>query len=159
MTSAILSCVPSVSALQMNMKYADADKNAVIDANDTQTILSYIVGSKVTLGTVTDGFETSKQSVSISGFPGYVKNVYTINRYVGTGNVIDLSSNLIYTSSFASGGNSGGPIYIEYITKGQTFRSAIGICDFIGENNSRFSGGARITTPILRFYRDNDYIG
>lgn len=120
---------------------------------------------KMTLGTVTEGFAGTGQNISISGFPGTVKGSSAHGqRYVGNGKENGFNRNsegnsMITTRAYISGGDSGGPMYIEHTLKGQTFRSVVGICTYVGNDGTRYSGGVRITTPILRFYRDNDYIG
>ena len=68
---------------------------------------------------------------------------------------------MIDSTAYCSGGDSGGPMYIEYSLNGTTFRSALGIC--FGyypqiQTTARYSTGVRITTPVLRFFMDNEYI-
>ena len=75
------------------------------------------------------------------------------------GDVDREGNSMITTRAYTSGGDSGGPMYIEYTLKGQIFRSVVGICKYTGGDGVRYRGGVRITTPILRFYMDNDYIG
>lgn len=79
-----------------------------------------------------------------------------------TGEVLSSSNSyMIDSTAYASGGDGGGPMYIEYSLNGTTFRSALGIYkghyDQTPKQN-RYSTGVRITTPVLRFYMDNDHI-
>ncbi len=117
----------------------------------------------IALGTVTDYFMSTSSSVSISGFPSTVSGLPVGNvRYYETGAVLSTSNDdFIKSTAYASGGDSGGPVYIEYSLSGTTFRSAVGIhtSHVNGTSNTdRYSIGIRITTPVLRFYMDNEYI-
>lgn len=115
----------------------------------------------IALGTATDYFMTTSSDVSISGFPGEVSgSPVGIVRYFETGSVLSTSTDAILkTTAYASGGDSGGPMYIEYTLGNNTFRAAIGICGHYNyASGVRYSGGVRITTPVLRFYMDNDHI-
>jgi len=117
----------------------------------------------IALGTATDYFMTTSSDVSISGFPGEVSgSPVGIVRYFETGSVLSTSTDaLLKSTAYVSLGDSGGPMYIEYSLNGTPFRSAIGICEgFVPTSpyNDRYSVGVRITTPILRFYMDNEYI-
>ena len=117
----------------------------------------------IALGTATDYFMTTSSDLSISGFPGEVSGspVGSV-RYYETGEVLSSSNSyMIDSTAYASGGDSGGPMYIEYSLNGTTFRSALGI--YSGHydqtpTQNRYSTGVRITTPVLRFYMDNDHI-
>ena len=116
----------------------------------------------IALGTATDYFMSTSSDLSISGFPLEVSGSPVVDvRYYETGEVLpSTNSDLIRCSAYASNGDSGGPMYIQYSLNGSTFRSAIGICGYYNYNlGVRYSGGVRITTPILRFYMDNDNIG
>ncbi len=118
----------------------------------------------IALGTATDYFMTTSSDLSISGFPAEVSGSWVGNvRYYETGEVLSSSnSNMIHSTAYASGGDSGGPMYIEYSLLGTTFRSAVGIYrTHIDETatTDRYSIGVRITTPVLRFYMDNGNIG
>ena len=117
----------------------------------------------IALGNATDYFMTTYSDVSISGFPGEVSGSPVGNvRYFETGSVLSTSTDaLLKSTAYVSLGDSGGPMYIEYSLNGTPFRSAIGICEgFVPTSpyNDRYSIGVRITTPILRFYMDNEYI-
>ncbi|MBP1592698.1 MAG: trypsin-like serine protease [Oscillospiraceae bacterium] len=117
----------------------------------------------IALGTATDYFMSTSSDLSISGFPAEVSGLPVGSvRYYETGEVLSSSNDyMIHSTAYNSGGDSGGPMYIEYSLNGTTFRSAIGICrGFISASpyNDRYSHGVRITTPVLRFYMDNDYI-
>lgn len=50
-------------------------------------------------------------------------------------------------------------MYIEYTLNGESYRSAVGIVNGIVDGTNRYSYGIRITTPVLRFYMDNNNIG
>jgi V8-like Glu-specific endopeptidase len=117
----------------------------------------------IALGTATDYFMSTSSDLSLSGFPGEVSGSPVGDvRYYETGEVLSTSNDyMIDTTAYCSEGDSGGPIYIEYSLNGTTFRSALGICHgyypqtFITD---RYSTGVRITTPVLRFFMDNEYI-
>ncbi len=113
---------------------------------------------KMSLGTVSEMFHTTGQTVNVSGYPGTVHGVgNNKDRYYGTGKVevyYSKPEQLKYTA-YMSRGDSGGPVYIEYTLKGETFRSAIAI-----NTSSSSSGfyGTKITQPLLRFYYNNPNI-
>lgn len=116
---------------------------------------------KIALGTVSDYFTTTSSELDISGFPDNVSGSYAgVNRYYGTGTVKSTSNNyLLETTAYASGGDSGGPMYISYELNGESFRSAVGIYRGHYVDTNRYSLGVRITTPVLRFYMHNNNIG
>lgn len=115
---------------------------------------------KVSLGLATDNFKNTSQKVYISGFPAYVNNSYVNNRYYDSGVALSTTNDYcLDTGAYVSGGNSGGPIYIENTYSGNTYRSAIAICGYLGNANPRYSGGVRITLPVLRFLLSNSNIG
>lgn len=136
------------------------------DGDDYDYGLIYVDSSlssygNISLGTMTDYFKSTSSDVSVSGFPKIVSGVTVGNvRYFETGSVLSTSTDtLLKTTAYVSGGDSGGPMYIEYSLGDDTFRSAIGICGYYKyDSGVRYSGGVRITTPILRFYMDNDNI-
>lgn len=116
----------------------------------------------IALGLPTDYFKSTEQTVYISGFPISVNGNQVSGRYFGSGKILDTSDNYLLDSrAYISEGDSGGPIYIDYTLCGGTFRSAIGICGYFGtdSNNIRFSGGVRMTLPVLRFFMKNSNIG
>ncbi len=117
---------------------------------------------KLAFGTVTDYSINTNSELDISGFPTEVMGttIYT-TRYFGTGNVKSSSNDyLLETTAYSGGGDSGGPMYIPYTLNGQTFRSVVGIVSYAQPNTAvRYSGGVRVTTPVLRFYMDNSNIG
>lgn len=116
---------------------------------------------KISLGVATNYFTNTSSNVSISGFPTTVNNSSAgITRYTGNGIVKNTSDNyFLDTEAYGSGGDSGGPMYIEYTLENATFRSAIGIYKGHYDTLPRYSTGVRITTPILRFYMNNSHIG
>ena len=116
---------------------------------------------KIALGTVTNYFTTTSSNVTISGFPATVNGSSVgITRYYGNGAVKNTyDSYILRTEAYNSGGASGGPMYIEYTLNGESYRSAVGIVNGIVDGTNRYSYGIRITTPVLRFYMDNNNIG
>ena len=118
---------------------------------------------KVSLGTATDYFTSSGSNISISGYPAEVsENSVGDKRYYSSGAVKSSSTSYrLDTYAYASGGNSGGPMYTQYTLNGETFRCAIGIRTNTDQDDNaiQFSKGVRITTPILRFFKDNNNIG
>lgn len=111
------------------------------------------------LGIVSNNFKLTSQTVNVSGFPGSVRESSTTYRYSGIGNITDqTTNNYLYYTTYANGGDSGGPVYIEYTLNGSTFRSAIGI-HALGYEDHSTHAGIRITLPLLRFYNNNSYIG
>lgn len=116
----------------------------------------------IALGLPTNCFKNTGQTVYISGFPSSVNGNSTSYRYVGSGDILSTSDNIVLnTEAYVSPGDSGGPIYLDYTLCGDTFRSAIGICDYYvtGINTPRYSGGVRMTLPVLRFFMKNPNIG
>lgn len=120
---------------------------------------------KMGLGAITDKFPYTSQEVYVSGFPGEVDGVgdNVHGRYVGAGNIAVYTDSTyepyrVTYSSYASGGDSGGPVYLEYTLNGSTFRSAIGI-HTSGNETGDVHSGTRITLPVLRFYQNNSNIG
>jgi len=109
------------------------------------------------LGLPTNEFKSTAQTVSVSGFPGTVNGIGTSCRYYGSGTVTTSTNDYrISYTSYTSGGDSGGPVYIDYALKNKTFRSAVGIHT---HGNGTLHSGVRITLPILRFYYNNLNIG
>ena len=129
-----------------------------------------------TLGLPTDEFMSSGAEVKISGYPqGTAANGTNKNnlRYISDGYIYDLKGSELFerqvqTTAYASGGDSGGPIFVETTPKfsGQTYKTAIGILTSIGndpDDSGEFprqtSFGTRITPELLKFYYDNDNVG
>lgn len=115
---------------------------------------------KMALGQITDNFENTAQTVYASGFPKYVHEDFenpVYNRYIGQGTVTTTTNNYkIWYTSFTSGGDSGGPVFLEYTLGDETFRTAIGI---ITNSTGVSHWGNRITLPISRFFYYNSNIG
>ena len=109
------------------------------------------------LGLPTNEFETTEQTVAVSGFPGLVNGISTSNRYYGLGTITTTTNDyrLCYTT-YASPGQSGGPVYVEYTLGDETYRSAIGIHSTSAGSNHY---AIRTTVPLLRFYYNNSHIG
>lgn len=118
---------------------------------------------KMTLSLPTNQFKNTAQDVCVSGFPSNVNGSATSSRYYAVGSILTTSNNyLLNSSAYVSKGDSGGPMYLEYSLSGDTFRSAVGICEYYAENpitGVRYSGGVRITQPLLRFFLNNSNIG
>ncbi len=105
----------------------------------------------------TDNYKYTGQTVYASGFPAEVNGNYTTSRYYGAGVVTTTTNSYkIYYTCYISGGDSGGPVFIDYTLGSDHFRSAVGI-------NTNSTGtihyGNRITLPLLRFYYNNANIG
>ncbi|MGN0592818.1 MAG: trypsin-like serine protease [Ruminococcus sp.] len=122
------------------------------------------------LGIPSDEFMTSNSEVIVSGFPAYVNGVCVWGtRYNATGNIVDIRdyeaaeientiirNHQIQYTTYMSGGQSGGPVYITSTFGSQVRYTAIGINTSGAEPNFF---GTRMTTTLLRFYYNNDYIG
>ncbi len=114
---------------------------------------------KMPLGIVTNNFKLTGQDVYVSGFPKYVRGIYKTSRYYGVGTIENSGTTdyqLCYTT-YANGGDSGGPAYIEYTLNGDTYRSAIGIHAWSLQNET-LHYATRITLPVLRFFYSNPYV-
>ena len=125
------------------------------------------------LGVPTDAFMTSGATVTVSGFPQSTASDPGANctkRYKADGEIVYMNgsnsedqNHRIKYLSYASGGDSGGPVYTTQIFNGQTYHTVIGIHTTgtfysdgsVGEH--RF--GTRITSTLLVFYYNNEYIG
>lgn len=124
------------------------------------------------LGYVRDSLIGSESSnVFVTGFPdevgGNTVNTYDKdNMYTGKGKLLspsvvreDASNDLIYYDVDTSGGNSGGPIYIEETVRGKTFYTAIGsIVDGDRTDPYTYNFGVRYNSDILKFYKGNPNI-
>lgn len=115
------------------------------------------------LGVPTDAFMISGVSVTVSGFPQSTSSDPTVNctkRYKSTGSITLISDELfdhqIQCKAFASGGDSGGPIYTEQNFNGSIYHTVMGIFTSHGTEDSF---GVRITSTLLVFYYNNKYIG
>lgn len=115
------------------------------------------------LGVPLDSFVngSTNATVSVTGFPGYVNNKdvntgSTHMMYTGNGKVLGGDENLIYYKADASGGNSGGPVYITESYKGKTYNTVVAV--HTGPHNSESNHGTRITTDLINFYKSNDYL-
>jgi V8-like Glu-specific endopeptidase len=115
------------------------------------------------IGTISNEFLESKATLGLSGFPAEV-NSTDVNckiRYVSYGTSDqDTSSNYakiykIKLVASASGGDSGGPMFIEKEFLGKKYRTAVGIFT-AGVDNNMY--GTRITPTLVQFLR-NSYVG
>ena len=117
------------------------------------------------LGTITNNFKNTPQTVCASGFPAEVNGEDADgNRYYSSGGMHTglTTDGLIACYTYVSEGDSGGPVYIEYTLKGETFRSAVGIVTAHFENpqeETEYCHATRVTLPLLRFYNSNSNIG
>ena len=118
------------------------------------------------LAVAQDSYISNLGSVIVSGFPqasayppGYSGSDYGL-RFKAAGNLMNyISSTNIHYDADMSGGDSGGPVYVEegkYISGTlYSYKSVIGIN--VSENTT-YNCGVRITDDTLRFYYENDYI-
>lgn len=113
-----------------------------------------------------DSFMTSGATVTVSGFPKDTASDPSANfekRYKADGEIMDIRTfkpaiwdYQIRYSAFMSRGDSGGPVYTTQTFDGETYHTVVGI------NTSGATDlycGTRITTTLLMFYYNNDYIG
>lgn len=111
------------------------------------------------LGIMNDNFISKHTSVSVTGFPGSVNGQSANNKmYTGTGFICQSDDNELYYDVDTSGGNSGGPIYVTSTFQGQSYYTVIGIHAYGISEDKPYNGGARITTNLLQFYKNNPYI-
>ena len=117
---------------------------------------------KFDFGIPSDEFMTSDSEVYASGFNGN-------NRLYAVGNIMDIRpydeqvvtntvivNHQIQYSTYTAGGQSGGPVYIKRTYNGQEQNIAVGIHSS-GSTTTHY--GTRMTASLLRFYKNNDYIG
>lgn len=121
---------------------------------------------KIYLGVAMDSYINKKGEVTVSGFPqeypdGY-KDLNWGIRFKSSGNLVahnDNSSYILKYNADTSGGDSGGPVYVEegLIVNGQLkhYRTAIGIHTIGGTYDN---GGVKITPEIFKFYMSNPNI-
>ena len=113
-----------------------------------------------------DSFMTSGATVTVSGFPDKTAsdpNAGGHKRYKADGEIMDIRTYKpeiwdyqIRYSAFMSNGDSGGPVYTTQTFDGETYHTVVGINTSGAEN---LYCGTRITTTLLMFYYNNDYIG
>lgn len=113
-----------------------------------------------------DSFMTSGTTVTVSGFPAKTAsnpNASCEKRYKADGEIMDIRTfkpeiwdYQIRYSAFMSNGDSGGPVYTTQTFDGETYHTVVGINTSGAEN---LYCGTRITTTLLMFYYNNDYIG
>ena len=143
-----------VPTLYVNGSYSDYNPYdyALIKVN--QDLSDYAIFN---LGIMNDNFINKQTAVSVTGFPKKVNNQEVHNvMYTGTGFIRQSDDNELYYDIDTFGGNSGGPIYITSTFQGKAYYTVIGIHAY-GDANS-YNGGARITTNLLQFYKNNPYI-
>ncbi len=125
--------------------------------------------------------ETSSANVFITGFPGKIVtglpneeedgttvNTYTLhNMYTGEGTLLSredienpTTDEMLYYDVDTSGGNSGSPVYIKEIVRGETFYSVIGILNTgdLSFYGPKYNCGVRFNSDILKFYKGNPNI-
>lgn len=113
-----------------------------------------------------DSFMTSGATVTVSGFPAKTAsnpNASCEKRYKADGEIMDIRTfkpeiwdYQIRYSAFMSGGDSGGPVYTTQTFDGETYHTVVGINT---SGTTDLYCGTRITTTLLMFYYNNDYIG
>lgn len=113
-----------------------------------------------------DSFMTSGATVTVSGFPDKTAsdpNAGGHKRYKADGEIMDIRTYKpeiwdyqIRYSAFMSNGDSGGPVYTTQTFDGETYHTVVGIHS---TSDGTFRCGTRITTTLLMFYYNNDYIG
>lgn len=143
-----------VPTLYVNGSYSDYNPYdyALIKVNED--LSDYAIFN---LGIMNDNFINKQTAVSVTGFPKKVNNQEVHNvMYTGTGFIRQSDDNELYYDIDTFGGNSGGPIYITSTFQGKAYYTVIGIHAY-GDANS-YNGGARITTNLLQFYKNNPYI-
>lgn len=128
------------------------------------------------LGVPSDEFMDTQTAVTISGFPSETQSNPSAGNmalYKGDGVVLNidvynqqLAGNQLMTNVYTSGGDSGGPIYMTSSFGGESYRTVVGIYTSAGNYDydsdgviERVSYGTRMTTSLLRFFCNNDYIG
>jgi len=117
---------------------------------------------KMPLGVSTINFNSKGATVGVSGYPSVVdgNSEGGVTRFVGYGNILSSSTNkLLHYDAYTSGGDSGGPIFLEYTLGDQTYRSAIGIHSNGADANHPYNYGPRVSKQLLRFYYNNSNIG
>ena len=106
--------------------------------------------------------------IKVTGFPQSVNNNLvntktSHSQYTGTGNLQDLTDYKLFHDADTSGGNSGGPVYIEETINNNKCYTVLAIhtCGEDGNDNdnSENNSGTRITTDIMKFYMSNSNIG
>ncbi len=118
--------------------------------------------------------ETDEIPLSVSGFPeklldenGEIIKNTNYQLYTGRGTLVQTWDNRIFYDNDASGGNSGGPVYVttRYTMDGtnwEEYNTVVGICtgsgyltpgSWVSTNDAR-----RITEPLLQFYLNNSNI-
>lgn len=116
------------------------------------------------LGVSLDSFINSNSVVTVTGFPGeWGKRgeEVTVNTdkkhmmYSGNGKICGGDNSLMYYNTDASGGNSGGPVYITESAYGETYYTVVAIHTNGGSYQNR---GTRITTDLIHFYKCNPNI-
>lgn len=125
------------------------------------------------LGLPSDEFMDSQTTVTTIGYPGdTASNPHAGNKllYKSDGAVLNISrynaslfDHQIATSSYVSGGNSGGPIYMTINFGSDEFHTVVGISTSVGymtRNNDddfvKTTFGVRVTPSLLEFYNNNN---
>lgn len=126
------------------------------------------------LGVPMDSFMTSGATVTVSGFPQSTASDPGANctkRYKADGQIVDMDDSIdkknhrIQYTTFASGGDSGGPVYTTQTFNGHTYNTVIGInttatyYDKECTIPATYRFGTRVTSTLLAFYYNNEKIG
>lgn len=159
--------------------------NAAITDDDTRSRYDYAIiyveedlseYGIFDLGVPSTEFMGTNTGITISGFPSETASNPSAGNmalYKDTGVIKDISirdntivNHRIMSTAYASGGNSGGPVYMTSTFGGEEYRTVIGIhtssgyCDYDSDGvEERVALGTRITPSLLRFYFNNEYIG
>lgn len=129
----------------------------------TQDLSSYV---DFELGMMNNGIIGSNATVYSTGFPVEVNNTNEVNnltihtKYTDSGRITSGNARIFYCDPIATGGNSGGPVYVKTNYNGSTHAVVIGITTFATGSNDIYtgSGGVRMTTNLLHFFKNNPNI-
>ena len=124
------------------------------------------------LGVPLESFANGNPVVTVTGFPGVIgvfPDWIRVNTdaehmmYSGNGIVTNIDNkDLLFYEADTMGGNSGGPVYITESLNGKTYYTVVAIhtqgtdCSTVG--HSIANHGTCITTNLIHFYKQNEYI-
>lgn len=115
------------------------------------------------LGYPMDSMKNMNATIHCTGFPSTVNN--NVNDglkpkiYDGTGTIKDLNQNYVYYDADTSGGNSGGPVYVETKYDDKIYYSVIGIHVWgYSPGEEPLNRAIRMDTELLNFYKNNPNI-
>ena len=124
------------------------------------------------LGLATDGMMSDSQKLYSTGFPSKLGNNKNVQkRFTGEGfmkpNInLPFPERRICYDIDSTGGNSGGPVYVKNTIGTTTYYTVVGINAYSidADNNGSYyddndlNSGTRITTELLHFYKNNQFI-